>query len=180
MTQEQKPESAEFRTREEQIGALALAMDAAYPRTVAEMHISEAEARGAAEQRRKDAERAEPVAWQYEVKGLGEWQNGEVGYGPDVWRLKCGYIKPDRDDPDYRSLSPLYDHPANVATLEARVKELEGEGERRIAEAVAAERERCAEVCLSLRMVDFSLPESWFNDGCKASAAAIREGGEND
>ncbi|MFT8366252.1 MAG: hypothetical protein ABF812_09875 [Gluconobacter cerinus] len=43
-----------------------------------------------------------------------------------------------------------------------------------IAEAVAAERERCAKVCEGLMEPDFALPDSWFNNGCKHSAHAIR------
>lgn len=131
MTQhEQKPENAEFRTREEQIETMTVHyMEAGFPinaaRRLARDGVAEAEARGAAEQRRRDAEGAEPVAWQYEVKGLGEWQNSETGYGPDIWRLKCGYIKPDQDDPDYRKISPLYKCPANVAALRDRIKEFE-------------------------------------------------------
>ncbi|MDL2169596.1 hypothetical protein [Asaia sp. HumB] len=114
MTHEQKPESAEFRTRGEQIDALAkeigpehiFYMLAASRRQEiterASSHIAEAEARGAAEQRRKYAERAEPVKWQRQNPGHGWIDTAE------------------EDLPFYKErgfpVRPLYDRPANVAT----------------------------------------------------------------
>ncbi|MFT8354544.1 MAG: hypothetical protein ABF617_08060 [Gluconobacter japonicus] len=125
--------SQTFRSRDEQMADLAdcLIKDGSgfHRSTIdytAYSFIEEAEVRGAAEERAKAAEGQEPVAWQYEAEGLGEWINREVGYGPYIWRLCCSHYKPDMGRPSYRNLSPLYDRPANVAALEARVKELEG------------------------------------------------------
>lgn len=43
-----------------------------------------------------------------------------------------------------------------------------------IAEAVAAERERCAKVCKDVRMNEISAPADWHNDACEACIRAIR------
>jgi len=51
--------------------------------------------------------------------------------------------------------------------------------ERRIAEAVAAERERCAKVCKDVRLNEISAPADWHNDACECCIRAIREGGEH-
>jgi len=126
MTHEQKPESAEFRTREEQevyLGARIYAgsknlTDAIYE---AGEHIREAEARGAAEQRRKDAGGNEPVAW---------------ALRPEM-KLRAAFSAwpaPMATRNDWNV--PLYTRPANVAAL--------------IAEAVAAEREKSEALIRSL------------------------------
>lgn len=68
MTHEQKPESAEFRTREAHRRHIAQTwqdegMSKSLADAWADRELSEAEARGAAEQRRKDAEGVEPVGY---------------------------------------------------------------------------------------------------------------------
>jgi len=134
-----------------------------------------------AEQRWKDVEGAE--RWEFEepeyhVQGMGcgledhsiHDRYEAMAYGWDQAVERCIERIPEE----------LYTRPANVAALEARVKELEGEGEldRRIAEAVAAERERCAQVC------EKDAPKGNYGilgnvgDALNRAAAAIREGGE--
>ncbi|GAB6853039.1 hypothetical protein [Asaia astilbis] len=129
MTQEQKPESAEFRTREERIDGQIEDIFEIHEAEDAERVISKgdlrlmieaahksAEARGAAEQSRKDAEGQEPV-------------------GYVVARLQELFTKPDNplvaamifSSIDAPHIQPLYDRPANIAALEARVKELEAQ-----------------------------------------------------
>lgn len=182
MTHEQKPESAEFRTREAQKAALAEALEDGMSRSAAaeeaERHIAEVEARGAAEtkkrvydalntypigirigvtraimvasdaidkkeirfgnldkldedrvdeltreveqlkaeQRRKDAERADLLGY--------VTQTGEDGlrhpYAADAFMRGVLNRKMDKFN------TPVYTRPANVAALEDRVKELEG------------------------------------------------------
>lgn len=76
-----------------------------------EQQIAEAEARGAREQRRKDAEGQEPVAW---VR-RSEWD--------DNWPMRAGIWR----SCQLREFTiPLFDRPANVAALEGRIAELEG------------------------------------------------------
>jgi len=195
MTHEQKPESAEFRTREAQKTALAEALEDGMSRHAsteeAERHIAEAEARGAAEQRRKDAEGDDPKAW-IVTQGF---------YVPFV-TLDVGLL---RGKP-HSIVTPLYTRPANVAALEDRVKELEAEKyanevaafergfqggrrdrykqyERDTAEAVAAERERCAGIiedhCEVMGGGSGKKlgPRSGGDKMALAYAAAIREGG---
>ncbi|MBS1060729.1 hypothetical protein [Gluconobacter sp. Dm-44] len=121
MTQEQK-----VRTRDGQVISLSLLLtalasgipanddpDAAMK--TAEHHILEAESRDAAEQRRKDAEGQQPVGWQ--------WLDA-----------KSGWLQIIHDDPATHAQEmeemgipcrPVYLGPANVAALEARVKDLE-------------------------------------------------------
>jgi len=43
-----------------------------------------------------------------------------------------------------------------------------------IAEAVAAERERCAKACKDARLNEISAPADWHNDACEACIHAIR------
>lgn len=195
MTDEQKPESAEFRTREAQVADLSsLFFNFCDPRGVARSQILEAEARGAAEQRRKDAEGAEPVAWII-AQGF---------YVPFV-TLDAGLL---RGRP-HSVITPLYTRPANVAALEDRVKELEREvkEEQRISnlradvidsltnlsaameqekhEAVAAERERCAKIienhCEAIGGPNGRElgPRSEGDRAALCYAVAIREGGGN-
>ncbi|WP_035774775.1 hypothetical protein, partial [Asaia astilbis] len=102
MTHEQKPESAEFRTREEQIETMTVHyMEAGFPinaaRKLANDGVAEAEARGAAEQRRKDAEGAEPVAyrWLSQFPGCEHWL---LEYGANVPGYKT----------KLRGITPLY------------------------------------------------------------------------
>ncbi|WP_041242747.1 hypothetical protein [Gluconobacter oxydans] len=75
--------------------------------------IEAAEARGAAQQRRKDAEGQEPVAW----------VDAEDLPSEECQRRPCHLIL--KRTPIYST--PLYTSPANIAALEARVKELEAE-----------------------------------------------------
>jgi len=123
MTHEQKPESAEFRTREAQISSLAFHLHEntcdvcwSIAGIMAEEFILEAEARGAAEQRRKDAEGAEPVG--YVLAGLKELFSNPAD------PLSAAMILASKDAPH---IVPLYTRPANVSALEARVKELEAQ-----------------------------------------------------
>lgn len=199
-------ESVGFRTREEQIARIcklfhfpeadALNVTAA---SVIRRNILEAEARGAAaeEKRRKDAEWERPVCFT-EQDELDRVKKGESGYIYSSPRPEGIYE-------DYWPI-PLFTRPANVAELEARVKELEAEKhtnevaafergfqggrrdrykqyERDTAEAGAAERERCAKVCEQQRetFADPSYaggPIGAFSEmfACKRCAAAIRKG----
>ncbi|WP_336717496.1 hypothetical protein [Asaia bogorensis] len=126
MTHEQKPESAEFRTREAQVTDLAFEIsdwksyDDNEDIPLARAHLIEAEARGAAEQRRKDAEGVEPFAWvsPEDVDPRNTWCNGN-GYGFRI--LEHHSIQTPT------ATIPLYTGPANVAALEDRVKELEAQ-----------------------------------------------------
>ncbi|WP_215745948.1 hypothetical protein [Gluconobacter sp. P1C6_b] len=110
------------RTRDEQIEALASqfgeegTFSYVDDRDAATQHIAEAEARGAAEQRRKDAERQEPVAWAIPGQLPSEaFPHCELV----LYRRKASH-----------NTLPLYTHPANVAALEDRVGKLEGERDR--------------------------------------------------
>ena len=121
------------RTRDEQVETLAFEIalwgksNLHERRAVAEKNLKEAEARGAAEQRRKDAEGCE--RWEFEEpeyhdQGMGcgledrgihdRYQAMEYGWEQAVER--CIERIPEE----------LYARPANVAALEARVKVLEG------------------------------------------------------
>ncbi|KXV12591.1 FAD-binding protein [Gluconobacter oxydans] len=118
MTDEQnKP----VRSREEQISALwdALAEGKSHPNSdiysnAAAAHVDEAEARGAAQQRRKDGEGQEPVAW-IDASELPERGNNMGTSEASLSPRKTHY-----------ETTPLYTHPANVAALEGRIAELEG------------------------------------------------------
>ncbi|NVN06029.1 hypothetical protein HW509_10575 [Asaia spathodeae] len=118
MTHEQKPKSAEFQTREAQADWMAKCITASgdhpsLPGFLRE-HLRQSEARGAAEQRRKDAEGAEPVGYISEnalkyLNSTSPLMRADIyGSANSGWPI------------------PLYDRPANVAALEARVMELEG------------------------------------------------------
>lgn len=80
----------------------------------AQRHIDEAEARGAAEERGKIADRQEPSAWTW------VHDHGDIG-----WRREFGIKEPHRCFDFIRDIAPLYTRPSNVAALGARVKELE-------------------------------------------------------
>ena len=187
MTQhEQKPESAEFRTREELEALASSYINRHYlPEGWSDVGamVAEMMASGAAEQRRKDAEGAEAVAWVPVHPKHGE-----------IWPMTSGSPHPERM-PQHYPLSPLYTRPANVTTLEARVKELEGEAkEMRSALAPFAE---CA-VCFDASGNDYErdYPDEFslggeddedalsclnvghFRVARSVHAAAIREGGE--
>ncbi|WP_336764337.1 hypothetical protein [Asaia sp. VD9] len=119
MTHEQKPESAEFRTTEEHALALRHIIDETRVPDrlpVALAHVRAAEARGAAEQRRKDAEGAEPVG--YVRPDMMEF------FRQSKALFTSASIIPKRDETHTEA---LYTRPANVAALEAQVKELEEE-----------------------------------------------------
>ncbi|WP_408872924.1 hypothetical protein [Gluconobacter roseus] len=120
MARGREVQSSAFRSRDAQIRAIAndwidtgMGRDIAYEWASEVVH--EAEARGAAEQRRKDAEGQEPVGYvshgglEYLASGKGMRVQNLYGYPDNTWPV------------------PLYTRPANVAALEARVKELEGE-----------------------------------------------------
>jgi len=243
MTHEQKPEGAEFRTREAHRQQIAQAwqdegMSCSLADAWADRELSEAEARGAAEQRRKDAEGAEPVG-----RVTGHWADGTPMFdGWDTARpLALGAFVYDRPanvavlekalndignevlegaepflDAVIRILKTVGIDPLNgsepmdqVADLEDRVKELEGEIERLSKpEFYSVEDQETGWFDLESLMVSIdgdiphfepveidcfrSVPKIWaFSDGSKihefatenearaASAAAIREGGEH-
>ncbi|MBS1079141.1 hypothetical protein [Gluconobacter kondonii] len=114
-------QSKPVRSRDEQVESAYLndgdfTLFQEFDRDDFENQLKEAEARGAAEQRQKDAENQAPSAW--------TWQHdhGDIG-----WRREFS-IKEPRGDFDFvRGITPLYTHPANVAALEARIAELEAE-----------------------------------------------------
>jgi len=140
-----------------------------------EKAVLEAEARGAAEQRRKDGEGAGPVG-----RVTGHWADGTPMF--DSW--------------DTAKPLPLgafvYDRPATVAALEARVKELEGALKEA---AYALERVKDGErggynarngKFVSLQMSDGErgdIIHSEVTEDCERALvtvrAAIREGGEH-
>lgn len=173
MTHEQKPESAEFRTRAAQECEIYEATVKAvcrgrsdYPpevfRAYLERQIMEAEARGAAAQRQKDSDGAEPIAWVYEQRG----QDG-------IWRRTVNLVYPIMGT-NRRRLQSLFTHPANAPEL--------------IEEVVAAERKKIAskldEVAKHLaRPWGSSITEEGIavKEACAArveqEAAAIRRGG---
>lgn len=80
---------------------------------LAEAHIAEAEARGAEEQRRKDAEEQRPFAycWTYGIGGK--------------WRFSEKFPTATSATRKPKFISPLYMRPAIVPVQVARVKELE-------------------------------------------------------
>ncbi|WP_122049691.1 hypothetical protein [Asaia bogorensis] len=121
MTHEQKPESAEFRTREEAIASLAFHLHEAtcdvcwsIATIMAEEFILKAEARGAAEQRRKDAEGAEPVAWLIEDRCKGDPRRAHT---PDSAVTDKAHA--DKAARFNFKVSALYSRPANITTLGA-------------------------------------------------------------
>jgi len=171
MTHEQKPKSAEFRTREAQVARMcqlfhfpdadALNVTSA---SVITRNILEAEARGAAEQRRKDAEGNRRIGYLHillmengqELEDFSTYDESELVF-PNIDPLHSVRVE------------PVYTRPANVAALEARGKELEGENKAWSS------------------AVNNAL--TWLENGRKANArdelraalrraAAIREGGE--
>ena len=87
----------------------------------AKRHIEEAEARGAAEQRRKDGEGQEPMAYCAELATMRDMETGE--YSGWKWRLQDRPFHVPADS--IREYHALYPKPANVAALEARIAELE-------------------------------------------------------
>lgn len=111
-----------MRTREEQIKALTRRMRWDAKRD-AEAYIEEAEARGAAEQRRKDAEGQEPVAW-------GDFAFMKKG------QPFTAYLKPPHADPKFNL--PLYTRPANIVALESRIAELKEAEQHARADAEAS------------------------------------------
>ena len=115
MTDEQnKP----VRSREDQIEALASqfgeedTFSYVDDRDAAAQHILEAESRGAAEQRRKDAEGCRAVHQWRPAKGMA-WHD-------------CTKKQQDTEASLGYETRTLYTHPANVAAMEDRVRELEG------------------------------------------------------
>ncbi|MBF0892526.1 hypothetical protein HKD28_14070 [Gluconobacter sp. LMG 1744] len=72
---------------------------------------------GAAEQRRKDAEGQEPVAWHYYDEEDDDDRGG--------WRYSSS-----KPSSRYEDVHPLYTHPANVAAQAVRIAELEAENGR--------------------------------------------------
>lgn len=127
MTHEQKPESAEFRTREDQADWMAKCITASgdhpsLPGFLRE-HLRQAEARGAVEQRRKDAKvkPSKPSAYIHTM-----YYSGERGNKPQK-RLSFSSEKEavfgekgvDYDPAYLVRVKSLYARPANVAALEA-------------------------------------------------------------
>ena len=108
-------------TREEQLRSLmgVISPQAEYP-LVADLlsrHLAEAEARGAEEQRRKDADGQEPFGY------LITEHSGDGNQSATTF-TKHPVSPEDMSELQLTSL-PVYDRPANVAALEARVKELD-------------------------------------------------------
>jgi len=81
---------------------------------------TEAEARGAAEQRRKDAEKQEPVAWL-----ISDRLKGKPGCAHIVDRATTNRAYAEYQATLGFDVMPLCSKGSNVAALEARVKELE-------------------------------------------------------
>ncbi|OAJ67735.1 hypothetical protein [Gluconobacter cerinus] len=185
------------RTRDEQVEALAKRLRVGFKngivsRSMADGYIKEAEARGAEEQRRKDAEGQEPVAWRYEIKRMGYWVSREVGYGPRVWEWYWDGEKPDITHPDYRNVSPLYDRPANVAALEAEIASLkeaeqlaraDGEASKAREEGLVTALKAADQFITNgvefgfIRMPDIDTPDSALATPGIIRAALTREGG---
>ncbi|MBF0859380.1 hypothetical protein HKD24_09155 [Gluconobacter sp. LMG 31484] len=157
MARGREAQNSAVRTREEQIEALTSqfgeegTFSYVDDRDAATRHILEAEARGAAEQRRKDAEEQEPFAYVSQIDAnTPKSPQGLEQFG-EYCDKKCDYFQ-----------VPLYTHPANVAALEARVKELE-EAKLTFLRLVSR-----AQMCVP------ELYEGWHID---ARAALKREGG---
>jgi len=118
----QVEQNGAFRTRNEQQTALIAIIEVGdmvdpFKRMeAAKLHILEAEARGAAEQRRKDAEGQKPVAWCLVTS------DQQIINGIHVEKCHAEDWKHRRASD---TLTPLYTHPANVAVMEARIAELE-------------------------------------------------------
>ena len=166
MARGRESQNIAVRTREEQIDALAKAigpekiyrlLSDEYRAEIdarALQHILEAEARGAAEQRRKDADGHEPAGYvscgalEHLATKSGMRVQNLYGYSENAWPI------------------PLYDHPANVAALEARVKELET-NQRKDAQVIHWLAEK-------LKQTD---PEAKSDYELLARAALTREGG---
>ena len=122
MARGREAQNSGVRTRDEQIEALTsqFGEEGTFSYIddwdAATRHILEAEARGAAEQRRKDAEGQKPIVWAH---------RNHIEDVPYASRNKPFVVSTeDIYSPDVSV--PLYTHPANVAALEAMVKELEG------------------------------------------------------
>ncbi|CDG39590.1 MULTISPECIES: hypothetical protein [Asaia] len=133
MTHEQKPESAEFRTREAQVARMcqlfhfpdadALNVTSA---SIITRNILEAEARGAAEQRRKDEPEFEKIIAERDEAEDFIRKMAETVLGEEVeWSNVYGFQNALNDVSE--RIFFLEKDTANVTALEARVKELEGE-----------------------------------------------------
>ncbi|MDR6181996.1 hypothetical protein [Asaia bogorensis] len=133
MTHEQKPESAEFRTREAQVARMcqlfhfpdadALNVTSA---SIITRNILEAEARGAAEQRRKDEPEFEKIIAERDeaedfIRKMAETVLGEAVEWSNVYGFQNAL-----NDVSERIFF-LEKDTANVAALEDRVKELEAQ-----------------------------------------------------
>jgi len=184
MTHEQKPESAEFRAREDLLpcpfcGAVAEQLDfddgeniggscISCTRCGASGHVEfgfkenfvsqwNTRINNAAEQRRKDAEGCIPVH-QFFMDGIWTDCSPKVCANQPCRRI-------------------LYTRPANVAALEARVKELEKE--------LRLRRDRYAALCLEMEQTESLLARIYEGnihmkgqvDALVNQMAAIREGG---
>ena len=103
------------RTREEQVEALCSEVYGNQHPHISDRpwllrHLKEAEARGAAEQRRKDAEGQEPVAWIFKIRAMGT----------DAWIEHTSTTKVDPIPGMRRDILPLYTHPANVTAMDEK------------------------------------------------------------
>jgi len=96
-------------------------MTAGYPpipaRKLAEDTVAEAEARGAAEQRRKEAEGYGTPVYQWRLTSDDNWVTAVDA--EELGQVQNGYPASET--------RTLYTRPANVAALEARIAELEAE-----------------------------------------------------
>lgn len=129
MTHEQKPESAEFRTREAHRRSVAQAwqdegMGQLCAEELADAELSEAEARGAAEQRRKDAQ---------ECQVVGQWQRSDGAWEDCDPNDLSSYII------SGKTKRILYSDPRYASTLVADARTVVREHEQRRKDAEGAE-----------------------------------------
>ena len=129
-------------------------------------------ARGAAEQRRKDGDEQEAV---YQV-----YRGDYYGW----FDCKKSEWEEDEREPEHKRI--LYAHPANVAALEARVKELDSQNGDLLRElnTTYLERDRyrkCMSDCVDLleKAKPGTLVRVWLKDCLETARTALkREGGE--
>ncbi|NVN02173.1 MULTISPECIES: hypothetical protein [Asaia] len=181
MTHEQKPESAEFRTREAQVEEIMGAFRGVthvdggqflthMSKRDLETALKEAEARGAAEQRRKDEPEFEKIISERDDAEDFIRKMAETALGESVeWSNVYGFQNALNDVSE--RIFFLEKDTANVAALEARVKELEVASR----EYLEAQDIMQSKGILGASKDDF-LRRNKARDELRA--AAIREGGE--
>jgi hypothetical protein len=103
----------------------------------------------------------EPVAWEYECLGIGDWVSDgpdDLGdYGPDQWRLHCDHQYP--TGLVYRNVRPLYAAPVITADERAAIRKaaLE-EAAKLLDERAAFFSDRADDTCdeIAKRTVDYA------------------------